>query len=118
VPRERQYLVNQRDLEAPYLRAAEDLASMGCNEVAVAATEDTWSHPLVAFARMHGLRLQIHYVFVDNETRALEERPPVCALLEIDREPGWSPGRPYSDELLSWRMPRVALWRPAAAPVP
>jgi hypothetical protein len=118
VPRERQYLVNQRDLEAPYLRAAEDLARRGCREVAVAATEDTWSHPIVAFARMHDLRLRIHYVFVENETRALEERPPACALLEIDRELGWKPGPPYSAQVLAWRMPRVALWLPAIAPRP
>jgi len=112
VPRERQYLVNQRELEAPYLRAAADLARLGCSELAVAGTEDTWSHPIVAFARLHGLQLRVHYVFVDNETRALEERPPVCGLLEIDREPDWRPGPPYADQVLSWRMPRVALWVP------
>jgi hypothetical protein len=117
-PRERQYLGNQRDLEAPYLRAAEDLARRGCSEVAVAGTEDTWSHPLVAFTRMQGLPLRIHYVFVDNETRALEERVPVCALLEIDRQPGWTPGPPYSAQVLSWRMPRVALWLPSTVTPP
>jgi hypothetical protein len=115
VPRERQYLVNQRDLEAPYLRAASDIARLGCRDVAVAATEDTWSHPIVAFTRMHGVQLRVHYVFVENETRMLERRPPACALLEIDREPGWTPGAPYSDQVLSWRMPRVALWLPPAS---
>jgi hypothetical protein len=115
VPRERQYLVNQPDLEAPYLRAATDLARLGCSELAVVGTEDTWSHPILAFARMHGVRLRLHYVFVENETRALEQRLPVCALLEIDQGPDWRPGPPYADYLLSWRMPRVALWLP---PVP
>ena len=115
VPRERQYLVNQPDLEAPYLRVASDLARLGCRDVAVAATEDTWSHPLVAFARLHDVRLRMYYVFVDNETRTLERRPATCALLAIDREPGWTPGPPYSDQVLSWRMPRVALWLPTAS---
>ncbi len=112
ISRERQYLVNQRDLEAPYLRAAADLARLGCSELAVAGTEDTWSHPIAAFARMRGVQLRVHYVFVENETRALEERPPACALLEIDREPDWRPGPPYLELVLSWRMPRVALWLP------
>jgi hypothetical protein len=111
-PRERQYFVNQRDLEAPYLRAAAELARRGCRELAVAATEDTWSHPIVAYARLYGVQLRVHYVFVDNETRTLEERPPACGLLAIDREPDWRPGPPYSDQVLSWRMPRVALWVP------
>jgi hypothetical protein len=115
VPRERQYLVNQPDLEAPYLRVASDLARVGCRDVAVATTEDTWSHPIVAFARLHDVRLRLYYVFVDNETRTLEQRPGTCALLAIDREPGWTPGPPYSDQVLSWRMPRVALWLPPTA---
>ena len=112
VPREQQYLVNQPDLEAPYLRAASDLARLDCHDVALAATEDTWSHPIVAFARLHGLPLRVHYVFVDNETRVLEQRPPTCALLAIDRDSAWTPGPPYSSQLLSWRMPRVTLWLP------
>lgn len=115
VPRERQYLVNQRDLEGPYLRAAADLARLGCGDVAVASSEDSWSHPIVAFARLEGVQPRIHYVFVDNETRTLERRPAACALLEIDREPGWTPGPPYSELTLSWRMPRVALWLPPAS---
>ena len=115
VPRERQYLVNQPDLEAPYRRAALDIARQGCHDVALAANEDTWSHPIVAFARMHGVQLRVHYVFVENESRALERRPATCALLEVDREPGWTPGPPYSDQVLRWRMPRVALWMPQAA---
>jgi hypothetical protein len=112
VPREQQYLVNQPGLEAPYVRAAVDLARLGCHDIALAATEDTWSHPITAFARMHGVPLRVHYVFVENASRALERRPDTCALLEVDREPGWTPGPPYSDQVLSWRMPRVALWLP------
>jgi hypothetical protein len=117
VPREQQYLVNQPDLEAPYVRAAVDLARLGCHDVALAATEDTWSHPIIAFARMHGVQIRVHYVFVENESRALERRPAACALLEVDREPGWTPGPPYSDQVLRWRMPRVALWLPPALSV-
>ncbi len=114
-PRERLYLVNQPDLEAPYLRAAGDVARLGCADVAVAGNEDIWSHPLTAFARSRGIRPGVHYVFVENETRALERRPAACALLEIDREPGWRPGPPYAEYVQSWRAPRVALWLPPAS---
>jgi hypothetical protein len=58
------------------------------------------------------VQLRVHYVFVENASRALERRSDTCALLEVDREPGWTPGPPYSDQVLSWRMPRVALWLP------
>ena len=86
-------------------------ARLGCH-ARTAATEDTWSHPIIAFARMHGVQLRVHYVFVENESRALERRPATCALLQVlDREPGWTPGPPYSDQVLRWRMPRVALWQ-------
>ncbi len=112
VPRERQYLVNQPDLEAPYRRAAVDLARLGCHDIALAATEDTWSHPITAFARMHDVHLRLNHVFVENASRALERRLPACALLEVDRQPGWTPGPPYANLVLRWRMPRVALWEP------
>lgn len=110
VPRERQYFIEDPGIEAAYGRVLADLVRTGCRIVGVAGGEKTGVYPLMPLARARGLQLELHYVEVENETRVLEVRPPICALLVEEHPADWRPGPPYDGLSLAWRDERVALW--------
>ena len=110
MPRERQYFIEDPDIEAPYRKVIADLVRTRCRIVGVAGGEKTGVYPLVPLARARGLELELHYISVENETAILEERPPICALLVEEHRPDWRPGPPYDRLNLAWRGPRVSLW--------
>ena len=69
-------------------------------------------YPLVAFARAQELDLRLYYIFVENETRQRETRPPICALFVAEQQAvGWLPGFPYDSFELLWRDGSFALWQ-------
>jgi hypothetical protein len=112
VPRAQQYF--GEDITRVYLRVVDELARAGCSELGIVGGEETRAYPLTPLARSRGLDLRVHYVFVPNATRALEQRPPLCALLVAEEQPaGWRPDAPYDRFELEWTADGVALWRPA-----
>jgi hypothetical protein len=119
VPRERQYF--GEDVTAVYLRVVRDLARTGCIDLGLVGGEETRVYPLFPFARARGLDLRLYYVFVQNETRELEEHPRLCALFVTEEQPvGWQPGLPYDTLELQWSDGRFTLWQPPhhVRPVP
>ena len=110
VPRNQQYF--GKEIADVYLRVIGDLARAGCNDLALVGGEETRVYPLFPFARAQGLDLRLHYVFVQNETRNLEEDPRACALFVAEEQPaGWRPGPPYGALELRWSVERFALWQ-------
>jgi hypothetical protein len=109
VPREQQYF--GKDITAVYLRVVEDLRRAGCSDLGLVGHEETRVYPLYPFARARGVDLRVHYVDVPNETRALEQRPPLCALLVAEEQPdGWRLGPPYDGLAPRWSEGRFALY--------
>jgi hypothetical protein len=114
VSRTRQYF--GEDITSVYLRVVDELARAGCSELGLVGDEETRVYPLTPLARSRGLDLRVHYVFVRNATRSLEQRPPLSALLVAEEQPvGWRPGAPYGGFELEWTAGRLGLWRPDAA---
>ncbi len=114
VPRTRQYF--GADITGIYLRVVDELARAGCSDLGIVGDEETRVYPLTPLAGSRGLDLKVHYVFVRNATAALEQRPPLCALLVAEEQPaGWRPGAPYDGLQLEWTADRFELWRPGAA---
>jgi len=110
VPRNQQYF--GKEIADVYLRVIRDLARAGCNDLALVGGEETRVYPLFPLARAQGLDLRLNYVFVQNETRNLEERPRSCALFVAEEQPaGWRPGSPYAALELRWSVGRFALWQ-------
>lgn len=110
VPREWQYF--GEDVTAVYLRVVRDLARTGCTDLGLVGGEETRVYPLFPFARDRGVDLQLHYVFVQNQTHDLEGHPRICALFVAEDQPaGWRPGPPYDTLELRWSVGRFALWQ-------
>jgi hypothetical protein len=109
-PRERQYFVEDLEIEQPYRRVVEALTRRRCARLGVAGVEKTGIYPLVPLTRQRGTHLELWYIGVPNETRVLEERPQVCAILADGQAPDWRPPPPYETMRLAWRTERVALW--------
>jgi hypothetical protein len=113
VPRTEQYF--GADITMIYRRVIDELALAGCSDLGIVGDEETRAYPLTPLARSRGLDLRVHYVFVRNATAALEQRPPLCALLVAEDQPaGWRPGTPYDGLELEWTAGRFELWRPPA----
>jgi hypothetical protein len=111
VPRTEQYF--GADITMIYRRVIDELAVAGCSDLGIVGDEETRAYPLTPLARSRGLDLRVHYVFVRNATAALEQRPPLCALLVAEDQPaGWRPGTPYDALELEWTAGRFELWRP------
>ena len=107
--REQQYF--GKDITRVYERVLDDLAQRGCSDLGLVGGEETRAYPLFPFARSRGLDLRLHYLFVKNQTRDLEERPDICALFVAEEQPeGWRPAPPYDSLELQWREGRFALW--------
>lgn len=67
-PRTDLYFVNQKSLEAPYVRATERAEQTGCREIGFWGGFDDWEYPVWVLANEFGNRTRVDQVFVTNNS--------------------------------------------------